>query len=58
MTTNREKLANITNEKLAHIFARSNDISVCEYCIYNDNCGRETRCYEGILIWLNQESEE
>ena len=58
MTTNREKLANITNEKLAHIFARSNDTSVCEYCVYNDRCNRESSCYVGILQWLNQESEK
>ena len=54
MTTNREKLAKMTNEELAHIFARSNDISVCEYCVYDDMCGRETSCYDGILQWLNQ----
>ena len=58
MTTNRKKKINIiANEKLAHIFARSNDISVCEYCVYDNRCDAESSCYDGILQWLNQGSK-
>lgn len=57
MTINREKLANMTNEELADILAKCSDIKVCNYCIYNNNCSREIQCYEGILKWLNQESD-
>lgn len=59
MTTNREKLNIITNEKLAHIFAYSEDDSVCEYCVYNNGCNRGTiSCYDGILQWLNQKAKD
>ena len=55
MTTNREKLNSISNTKLAKIFASSTDYSVCEYCIFNRKCFRDTiDCYDGILKWLNK----
>lgn len=57
MTTNREKLNNMTNEELADIFSMCPHIKVCDYCIYNKKCSREIQCYEGILKWLNSESD-
>lgn len=48
----------MTNEKLARIFACSHDTSVCEYCVYNNRCNRESSCYVGTLQWLNQESKD
>lgn len=58
MTTNREKLAKMTNEALAEIFAVSTSTKTCKYCRYKGlNCDDLT-CYNGILQWLNQEGEE
>ena len=55
MTTNRDKFNNLTNEKLAQILARSDDNSVCEYCIYKNRCNRGTiSCEDGILRYLKQ----
>lgn len=56
MTTNRERLNQMTNEELANILAYNE----CYYCVYGKNsfCGDETDCRKGILQWLNQESEE
>lgn len=56
MTTNREKLAKMTNEELAEFLG---DSSLCRICLYshNENCLHET-CKQGVLQWLNQESGE
>ena len=59
MITNREKLNKMTNEELAEMLGKHD----CEYCIYRDiDCYRphdeECDCTQGILQWLNQESEE
>lgn len=56
MTTNRERLAKMTNEKLAEFLG---DSSLCRICLYshNENCLHET-CKQGVLQWLNQESGE
>ena len=57
MTTNREKLNQMTNEELADILA--NDVCLC--CIYRDvHCefDDDCECTVGITKWLNQESEE
>ena len=56
MTTNREKLNQMTNEELAEILARSS--RSCKYCKYEDFDCTDFTCYSGILQWLNQESEE
>ena len=54
MTTNREKLNQISNEELAEILAMSS--RSCKYCKYeNSDCNDS--CYSGILQWLNQERE-
>lgn len=58
MTTNRERINNMTNEELAHIFVGSNYIPICKYCVYDRRCDTDSSCYDGILQWLNQESEE
>lgn len=55
MTTNREKLANMTNEELA-IFLNKD---VCLYCAFSspiNNCGGN-RCIEGTIQWLNSQSD-
>lgn len=57
MTTNREKLVNMTNEELAFIFAMSSSTKTCKYCRYKDSNCDDLFCYNGILQWLNQESE-
>lgn len=59
MATNRQKLAKMTNEELAELLGNDG----CLYCIYQDvECYRPSigryDCKEGILQWLNQESEE
>ena len=56
MTTNRERLAKMTNEELAEFFDNRGLCIICGYrtlvdCINND-------CKYGILQWLNQESED
>lgn len=58
MTTNREKLAKMTNEELAEFLNKTanDNCSICIYsslpdCFWGD-------CQNGILKWLNQESEE
>ena len=56
MTTNREKLNQISNEELAKTLATSS-IS-CKYCKYEGSNCDDVTCYSGILQWLNQESEE
>lgn len=61
--TNREKLANMTNEELAEFFET---YSNCEECPFKyAECpggevysGPEVRCKDIMLEWLNQESEE
>lgn len=54
MTTNREKIAKMTNEELANILKAS-----CKCCIYSCSfCDRKYKCKDGITQWLNQESEE
>ena len=57
MTTNREKLVNMTNEELAVIFAMSSSTKVCKYCRYKGSNCDDLLCKNGILQWLNQESE-
>lgn len=59
MTTNREKLAKMTNKELAEMLGKQD----CKYCIYkNVDCYRPSiqdyDCEKGILQWLNQESKE
>ena len=56
MTTNREKLNQISNEELAKNLATSS--SSCKYCRYEGSDCTDFTCYSGILQWLNQESEE
>lgn len=56
--TNREKLANMTNEELAEIFAMSSSTKSCKYCRYKGSNCEDLTCYNGILQWLEQESEE
>lgn len=55
-TTNRERINAMSNEELAEFLG---DSSLCRICLYshNENCLHET-CKQGILQWLNQESEE
>ena len=55
MTTNREKLNQMSNEELAEILAMSS--RSCKYCKYEDSGCYDSTCYSGILQWLNQESE-
>lgn len=56
MTTNREKLNQMSNEEFAEILAMSS--RSCKYCKYADSGCYDSTCYSGILQWLNQESEE
>mgnify|MGYP004685064537 CR=1 FL=1 len=61
MTTNREKLNNMSNEELAEfLFTEMLIKSCCRYCIHNDlDCfSGNSICQKGILQWLEQESEE
>ena len=56
MTTNREKLAKMTNKELAEFFDSNSLCIICAYrkqadCLNDD-------CKSGTLQWLNQESEE
>ena len=55
MTTNREKLNQMSNEEFAEILATSS--SSCKYCKYEGSDCTDFTCYSGILQWLNQESE-
>ena len=56
MTTNREKIAKMTNEELAEFFDKE---SLCVMCIYKYQAGcLERDCEYGTLQWLNQECEE
>lgn len=65
MATNREKLNQISNEELAEIIDNIEGFdAVCDFCIYADvspekfcSKPREKMCKDGILQWLNQESE-
>ena len=57
MTTNRGKLVNMTNEELAVIFAMSSSTKACKYCRYKGSNCEDLLYYNGILQWLNQESE-
>ena len=56
MTTNREKLNQISNEELAKNLATSS--SSCKYCKYEGSDCTDFTCYSSILKWLNQECEE
>jgi len=53
MTTNREKLAKMTNEELAEWLEGVIDCISCP-C----KCEMSKKCVDNILQWLNQESEE
>lgn len=54
MTTNREKLAKMTNEELAKFLSKDK----CLSCIYSNlhDCFLGD-CQNGILKWLSRESE-
>lgn len=60
MTTNREKLNQMSNEELATLLGNAD---CCFYCNYGDmnfiECTKrdDCTCKDGILQWLNQESE-
>lgn len=56
MATNRERLNKMTNEELAK-FLKSCDF-ICNTCAYRYQECLLSDCYEGILKWLEQESEE
>ena len=56
MTTNREKLNQMSNEEFAEILAMSSN--PCKYCKYADSGCYDSTCLNGILQWLNQESED
>lgn len=55
MTTNRERLAKMTNEDLAEFLSSSE----CSMCVYDEevDCFGDD-CFCGILKWLNQECED
>ena len=55
MTTNREKLNQMSNEELAEILSMSS--WSCKYCKYEGSNCDDVTCYSGILQWLNRESE-
>lgn len=64
MVTNRERLNKMSNEELAKIIDEYDDES-CNYCAYYSeerdkmSCIRPYKksCKDGIIEWLNQESE-
>lgn len=64
MATNRERLNKMSNEELAKIIDEYDDES-CNYCAYYSEecnvmlCGHPDKksCEDGIIEWLNQESE-
>lgn len=56
MTTNRDKINAMTNEELAEFLAYQD----CRYCVFQQvECykSNDFTCKDGILQWLNQESE-
>ncbi len=65
MTTNREKLNQMSNEELAKILDVVESFGTsCDFCAYADispekicSKPRGEKCIDGILQWLNQESE-
>lgn len=57
MGTNREKINKMTNEELAEFIDKaSND--ACSICSYSEIPCSHLTCIDGILKWLNQESEK
>ena len=64
MVTNRERLNKMSNEELAKIIDEYDDES-CNYCAYCSDgrdmmlcvCPDKKSCVDGIIEWLNQESE-
>lgn len=64
MVTNRERLNKMSNEELAKIIDEYDDES-CNYCAYYSEernvmlckCPDKKSCKDGIIGWLNQESE-
>ena len=55
MTTNREKLAKMSNEELARFLTLHTD---CIYCCVKSKCTPNDSCLTAFIKWLNQESEE
>lgn len=56
--TNREKLAQMTNEELAEL---TNISTMCDFCIFNNDdyaCIKQIDCVLGHLLWLESEVEE
>ena len=49
MTTNRERINNMTNEELAEIFSMSTSTKSCKYCRYKGFGCDDLTCYNGIL---------
>lgn len=58
MTTNYEKIKNMTVEELAEFFHKTN---ACFYCIYEGleetECDESEGCLSGIKQWLQAEAE-
>lgn len=55
MTTNRGKLEQLSNKKLTAFIL---DNARCGMCIYDNNKCSKLQCFDGIMSWLNQESED
>lgn len=55
MTTNRERLAKMTDEELAKLLQETTSCERCSgLCRHNSYIA----CFRGFIKWLNQESEE
>lgn len=57
MTTNREKLAKMTDEELAEMLS----LDICQFCKYEHiECVNDDsyECASGIVKWLNEECED
>ena len=57
MTTNRERINNMSNEELAEFFEEYSDCDRCPFK-YKECSEGEVRCKYILLQWLEQESEE
>lgn len=55
MTTNRERLAKMTDKELAKLLQETTSCERCSgLCRHNSYIA----CFRGFIKWLNQESEE
>ena len=54
IVTNGDRIRAMTNEQLAEFITDGNE--PCKMCA-NDYCNSDSKCVDGVLLWLRQEAK-